>query len=297
MVVEPVGAAADDTRAARLLRAYDEALREEAEIVGAQSWDRDGPLLRAVFDDEFGFVSYRSLAGVDGPDGGHALDALIARTVEHFRDATDVSEVEWKTRGHDRPADLLDRLTRHGFDAQEPETVMIGEAELLAVDVPLPAGIRVRRLGVDALGRPQPVEVLRADLERSLALQLLVFGDPSHLSVDSLVRAAVERPDEVQHWVAEVVGPDGAGAEVVSAGRLERVPGTAFAGIWGGATAPPWRGRGIYRALTSARAAAALDLGVRYLQSDSTPDSRPILERAGLVAVTTTTPCVWRRTA
>lgn len=297
MVVEPVGADADDTRAAHLLRAYDDALREEAEVIGAQSWDRDGPLLRAVFDDAFGFISYRSLAGVDGPQDGDGLDALIARTVAYFRDATDVDEVEWKTRGHDRPTDLLERLARHGFEPQEPETVMVGEAELLAVDVPLPAGIRLRRLGVDSLGRPQPIEVLRADLERSLAMQLLVFGDEGHLSVDSLVRSAVERPDEVQHWVAETVGPDGTGAEVVSAGRLERVPGTAFAGIWGGATAPQWRGRGIYRALTSARAAAALDLGVRYLQSDSTPDSRPILERAGLVAVTTTTPCVWRRTA
>ena len=63
----------------------------------------------------------------------------------------------------------------------------------------------------------------------------------------------------------------------------------------GGATDPDWRGRGLYRALTAARARSALARGVRYLHSDCTEMSRPILERAGLVAVTTTTPYVWHR--
>lgn len=48
-----------------------------------------------------------------------------------------------------------------------------------------------------------------------------------------------------------------------------------------GGTLPEWRGRGIYRALTAARTRAAL--------------SRPILERGGLVAVTTTTLYVCER--
>jgi hypothetical protein len=33
--------------------------------------------------------------------------------------------------------------------------------------------------------------------------------------------------------------------------------------------------------------------GARYLQVDASDDSRPILQRLGLVAVTTTTPYVW----
>lgn len=81
--------------------------------------------------------------------------------------------------------------------------------------------------------------------------------------------------------------------EVISAGRLEPVAGTEFAGLWGGATLPEWRGRGIYRALTAERARSALARGVRYLHSDSTEFSRPILERSGLVKVSTTTPYVW----
>jgi hypothetical protein len=95
--------------------------------------------------------------------------------------------------------------------------------------------------------------------------------------------------DEMELWVAEVEG------QIVSAGRLDPVPGTEFAGIWGGATREQWRGRGIYRALTAARARSAIRLGKRLINSDSTEYSRPILERSGLVKVSTTTPYRWHR--
>ena len=90
-------------------------------------------------------------------------------------------------------------------------------------------------------------------------------------------------------WLAEADGV------LVGTGRLEVVPGTPFAGLWGGAVDPAWRHRGVYRALTAARARYARAHGVRLLHSDCLPTSRPILERAGLVAVGTTTPWVWRR--
>jgi GNAT superfamily N-acetyltransferase len=85
-------------------------------------------------------------------------------------------------------------------------------------------------------------------------------------------------------------------AELVPrAGRLHPVAGTAFAGIWGGATVPRWRRRGVYRALTAARARSALRRGATLIHSDSTEDSRPILERYGFVKVTETTPYEWHR--
>ena len=71
--------------------------------------------------------------------------------------------------------------------------------------------------------------------------------------------------------------------------------GTDFAGIWGGSTLPDYRGRGIYRALVAARASSAVERGIRFIHSDCTDMSRPILERSGLQAVTTTTPYVWTR--
>ena len=56
---------------------------------------------------------------------------------------------------------------------------------------------------------------------------------------------------------------------------------------------PAWRGRGIYRATVAHRANLAAERGFRYLEVDASDASRPILERLGFTAVTTTTPYVW----
>lgn len=261
-----------------LLTAYDDQLRTDAEMARAHEVVRDGPLLWAVFD-HGGFVSYRDLDGLEGA----ALDDAIARTVAHFRDDTDVASFEWKSRGHDRPGDLGERLVAHGLVAEPVETVMIGEASLLAVDVPLadtPDGpVVVRRLA--------PGAAARDDLTRMLAAQESVFGSGRSPSVDSSL-AELEAGSS-EFWIAEV------GGRVVSGGRLTPVEGTEFAGIWGGSTLPDFRGRGIYRALVAARARSAVARGIRYIHSDCTDMSRPILERSGLRRVTTTTPYVWTR--
>src|SRR5687767_5786121 len=93
-----------------LLVAYDTQLRREAELMGAGDVSVDGPLVRGTFD-RGGFVSYRDLGGLSGS----ALDELIDRTVAYFRDETEVQEFEWKTRGHDAPADLGEHLVAAGL--------------------------------------------------------------------------------------------------------------------------------------------------------------------------------------
>jgi GNAT superfamily N-acetyltransferase len=80
---------------------------------------------------------------------------------------------------------------------------------------------------------------------------------------------------------------------VVCAAWLVLREGEGFAGLWGGSTLAEWRGRGIYRAMVAQRAQLAVQRGVKYLQVDASEDSRPILQRLGLHAVTTTTPYVW----
>ena len=258
----------------RLLEAYDAQLREQAELTGATSSDRDGPLWRGTFG-SCGFVTYRDLGGLTGS----ALDELIARTVEFYAADLSVTSFEWKTRGHDLPADLPKRLIAHSLMAGERETVMLGEAALLAVDAPLPPGVHLRRID----HQPDPLP----DLVRAATAQERAFGVP--FGVEDFVRRFEHGRDFTEFWVAEVHG------EVVSTGRLEIVPGTEFASVWGGGTVPEWRGKGIYRALTAERANSALRRGARYLHSDSTEFSRPILQRSGLMPVTTTTPFSWTR--
>ena len=82
------------------------------------------------------------------------------------------------------------------------------------------------------------------------------------------------------------------GGTVVCAGWVRYIRGTDFATLWGGSTLPDWRGQGIYKALVRYRAHLALTRGSSLLQVDASEDSRPILQRCGFVAVTTTTPYV-----
>lgn len=257
--------------AARLLDLYDRQLRTDAETPGAESVTRLGPLRLVTFPGGRGFVTYRDL---DGADAG-TIGRLVTEAMAHYRADPGITRVEWKTRGHDRAPGLHVALMGSGFVAQATETIMMGEAEGLAVDVPLPDGVTLRRVTAES------------DVRAMTALQDEVFGDPVTPEAAVALLGRLARRDGMELWVAEAEG------RMISAGRLEPVAGTDVAGIWGGATRPEWRGRGIYRALTAARARSALGMGRTILHSDSTDHSRPILERSGLVAVSTTTPYEW----
>jgi hypothetical protein len=253
------------------LAAYDEQLRTDAETPNAIEVELLGPLRLVHFAGGRGFITYRGLGGADAA----GVEDLVERALAHYRDDPSITRVEWKSRGHDHAPGLHDALVRNGFEPEEPESIMIGEARLLAVDVPLPDGVELRRV------------TEASDVRAMAAMQEEVFGQPGG-DEDALMRR-LALGTGMELWVAEAEG------QIVCAGRLEPVKGTEFAGIWGGATRSDWRRRGIYRALTAARARSALRLGKRLVNSDSTEDSRPILERAGLVKVSTTTPYIWRR--
>ena len=101
--------------------------------------------------------------------------------------------------------------------------------------------------------------------------------------------AALRDPRQLTEMVVAM-----AGDEPVSSARIEFVPGTDFAGLWGGSTVPQWRGKGIFRALVAYRAGLAAARGYRYLQVDASQMSRPILMRLGFTPVASTTPYVWK---
>lgn len=251
---------------AELLATYDRQLRTDAP--SAISVTRRGPLHLMTFPWGQGWVTYRDLAGADAA----TIRRWVGEVLEHFRSDPKLTEVKWKARGHDRAPGLHHTLLDHGFVPGETESVMIGAARALAVDVALPEGIVVRRVSDEP------------DVRRLSQMQQEVFGD---VDVDAMTDALLHRQsrdDGMELWIAEHQD------RIVSSGRLEPVAGTEFAGIWGGATIAEWRGRGLYRALTAVRARSALRTGKTLIQSDSTDDSRPILERHGFLAVTSISP-------
>ncbi|TYB38146.1 GNAT family N-acetyltransferase [Micromonospora sp. AP08] len=258
---------------ARSLRdAYDTQIRPEIPdpLPAGVTVDRDGPLVRILGLDHRGFITYRTLDGLTGAE----LDALIARQVEFFRARGEGAE--WKLNGHDEPADLGDRLRAAGFVPEDLETVVVGPVAALAAAVPvLPEGVRLREV------------TSREDLERIAAMEEAVWNeDRSHL-VTGLAKEVEADPQSITIVVAE------AGDTVVSAGWVRYLRNTGFATLWGGSTLPEWRRKGVYRALVAYRARLAEQRGKTLVQVDCSPDSRPILERLGLVAVTTATPYVY----
>jgi ribosomal protein S18 acetylase RimI-like enzyme len=255
-----------------LRRTYDRDLRALVPdpLPAGVSVERDGPLLRFLGFDHGGFLTYHDLGGLAGAE----LDELIRRQVAIFRERGE--PVEWKLHGHDEPTDLADRLRAAGFVPEEPETVVIGPVAPLAAALPVvPEGVRLREVAS------------RADLDRIVAMEEAVWGtDRSHLG-PGLEKEIAADPQAITVVVAE------AGDEVVCAGWVRYPHGSGFATLWGGSTLPAWRRRGIYRALVTYRARLAAQRGATLLQVDASANSRPILERLGLVAVTTTTPYVY----
>ena len=218
-------------------------------------------------------ITYADLGGADAA----IIRGWVAEALAYFREQPEITRVEWKTRGHDVAPGLHESLLENGFVPDDPESVMIGETQLLALDVALPAGVSLRRVSEET------------DVRAMCVMDSIAFGDDDSEEMTQALLHRLGLDDGMELWVAEADG------QMISAGRLEPVAGTEFAGLWGGATLPQWRRRGIYRALTAARAHSALALGKTLLHSDSTEFSRPILERSGLIKVTTTTPYEWRR--
>lgn len=258
---------------AAALAAYNEQVRRNLADDGTGAVvERDGRIVRRVapagHDDSCVLWS-------DLDDG--SADAVIAAQVALF--ASRDEPFEWKLYSYDRPADLGERLRRVGLVPDEPESLMIGEVpqvlSALAEAEP-PAGVSLR------------VVTGRAGVATLAEVHDHVFGGDGSALARMLADQQVRVPGMAVLVVAE------SGGEAVCAGRIEFVPDSEFAGLWGGGTVAAWRGRGIYRALVRFRAELAAERGTRYLTVDASAQSRPILERVGFTRCAITTPYAWR---
>jgi len=198
-------------------------------------------------------------------------DATILREIEHHRQLG--VEFEWKVYGHDQPADLADRLARHGFEIGKCEAVVVRD---LAEWIAEAHSHRICR--VDNL---EQVENFRRVASE-------VFGKDYQLTATELAQGIKNGSTQHCGYIA-YVGDDPAGV-----GRLYTHPQSAFGGLYGGGTRAAYRGRGVYHALVAARGREALARGAQYLLVDALPTSRPILERLGFEQITDTWPCVWK---
>jgi predicted N-acetyltransferase YhbS len=256
-----------------LLALYDTQLRlgVPLRVPEGHVYDRQGQLLR-VSGRGRGLVETSQTLDCDNG----TLDALIVAERSFF--ASRGEAVEWKTRAHDLPANIPERLLAAGFVPEETETVMVAETAQLVTQVNLPPGVTIATVH-------EP-----ADFDQIAQLQSEVWGGDFSWLVTNLLDRKAAAPGDLVVLVAKE------GGRVVSAAWLVFADAGDFAGLWGGSTLTEWRGQGIYKALVALRAEAARERGIKYLHVDASDDSKPILQRLGFLPITTTTPYVWSPT-
>lgn len=162
-----------------------------------------------------------------------------------------------------QPSDLAERLAALGMTPREEVDVMV-----------LPAGAEVGETpGVEV------VDALRDEATFAQAEAAQVAGFGVELVRGQRSRYASAAADPARRFLLALVDGEPAGAGWATI----HPDGVLMAG---GAVAPPFRGRGVYRALVAARLALARSVGAPGLGVQARPDtSGPILSRLGFVTV------------
>lgn len=198
-----------------------------------------------------------------------SADVIIESQIEYFSGKS--LPFSWKVYDYDTPPDLLDRLSRHGFTPDPADDVMV----LDMVDTPstlLPyPGNDIRRIDTSRL--EEVVQILQQVWGGDFSWVYQRLG--LHLTI----------PDYLSIFVGYNDGKPGC------AGWIYYHPGSEFASLWGGSTIPAMRNKGLYSGVLAARMQEARSRGIRFLVSDASPSSGPILARYGFFKLTTVHQC------
>lgn len=196
---------------------------------------------------------------------------VVASEIEAARGRT--GSLMWKLYAHDQPSTaLVPHLLAHGI---EPENEYTNALMMSAVDDVLqrlpatsPSDLEVREL------------ITAQSLDTYQSVWDAVWPDSPNDRYVNDYRTLAARGDPGTQFFAGF-----AGDEPVTSGYMFHHPGDPIVLLCGGATKAQWRCRGVYKAMLAARAHAAKARGAQYLSVEASPESLPILERLGFVAL------------
>lgn len=205
--------------------------------------------------DQSGLISFAPLTTTDA-------DAAIAEQIAYY---TSIGHTfNWRYMDYDTPADMPERLTAHGLVTDEPDAVCVLEIATAPPDLLIPPDVEILRL-----------------------------TDPTDLDVVETIWVGVDRGE--LGIFREVLAKDmAAGLTTIHIALVEGIAASMggtfyaandFANMWGGATLPDYRHRGLYRALLASRLVEARARDKKFLRVDCGPMSRPIVERAGFTCI------------
>lgn len=205
--------------------------------------------------DHSGLIAYAHLT----PENA---DAVIEEQIAHY---TSIGHsFDWRFMEYDTPADLPARLEAHGLVTDEPDAVCILEIAAAPPELLNPPACEIQRITDPT--ELDIIEPIWADVERG---ELGAFRDV--LAKDMAAGITTIHVALVEGVVASMGGTFYAAND--------------FANLWGGATLPDYRQRGLYRALLASRLVEARERGKKFLRVDCGPMSRPIVERAGFTCI------------
>lgn len=200
-------------------------------------------------------------------------DSVIRDQIDFFKHIH--KPFEWKVFDHDTPVDLKERLSAHGFQADEVEAVMVLDLRKTPQDLIKPVLNSAQRISA------------REQLEDVITVEEQVWNDDFGWISDRLGND-LEVPDYLQVYVAYVDG------NPACTGWIYFHPNSRFASLWGGSTVAGYRTRGLYTSVLAVRVQEALKRGYDYLFIDASPMSRPIVKKHGFRLLTNTTPYNWK---
>ena len=254
-----------------ILALYDRELRVSAPLPRADfRYEHAGTILRLVGPSAAPHDNCVVFSRLDAADA----DAAVAGEIDYF--ASLGHAFEWKLHGHDEPADLAERLVRHGFMAETPETILVRD---LADEPPRPPAAlstEIRRID-EPLG-----------LSDLVAVQDQVWAEDHGWYGEALARELAADAAQIEILVAY------AQARPVATSMMRLHRGTQFGSLWGAATLPAFQRRGLYTALVERHVVTARSAGARLLTVDANDNSRPVLERIGFRPLVGVQGFVWQ---
>lgn len=247
-----------------ILELYDRD-RKDVYLFGMQR-EETPHLVRHISPNGEGVVIYSDLNSTN-------VEEVIQGQIAHFENMG--RDFSWVVFQHDTPANLKDRLLAHGFLDEEPEAVMILDVEEFS-----PVLLKPVRHDVQQISDPR-------DIDDVITIRQQVWqGDYSSMA-RSLTRRLIDAPDSLGLFVAYMDG------KPVSTAQISFYQNGHFAGLVQAATLTGYRGRGLYTALVAMRVQEARRRGIRFVDADASPMSRPILEKLGFQCLTESCSCEW----
>jgi len=247
-----------------ILELYDQD-RKDVRLFGMQR-EETSHLVRHISSSGEGVIIYSNLNSTN-------VEEVIEEEIAHFESRG--RDFSWVVFRHDTPANLKDRLLANGFLNEEPDAIMILDIEDLSPVLVKPICHDVQRIN-----DPNKIDDV-------LTIRQQVWQSDYSSMAQSLAKRLIDAPESLGLYVAYIDG------KPVSTAQISFHQKGHFAGLVQAATLPGYRGRGLYTALVAIRVQEARRRGIRFVDADASPMSRPILEKLGFQWLTQAYSCGW----